>query len=122
MDLMHDPEIKAFREVVRAFLAANAPEAVRRKVGEGGYLGRAEHTRWQRLLFDKGWAAPGWPVEHGGCGWPLGKQYVFEQEFALANAPRRFDWRTARQRRTQKSTARLPQSSSQARQRPAPPP
>jgi hypothetical protein len=88
MELMDDPATNAFRLEIQAFLRAKLPESVRKAVAEGGYLGREEHTRWHRTLHEKGWVAPAWPVEHGGCGWSLEKQYVFEQEFALANAPR----------------------------------
>lgn len=88
MELIDDPEIAAFRAEIRAFLRANLTEDLRRKVMEGGYLTREAHTRWHKVLQRKGWVAPAWPAEHGGCGWPLVKQYVFEQEFALAYAPR----------------------------------
>jgi len=88
MELIRDPEITAFREEIREFLRTKLPESLRHKVAEGGYLGRAETTRWQRILFDRGWSAPGWPEAYGGRGWSLTKQYAFEQEFALANAPR----------------------------------
>jgi len=88
MDLVNDPALDAFRAEIRAFLRANLTDDIRRKVMEGGYLSREAHTRWHKVLQKQGWIAPAWPVEHGGCGWPLAKQYVFEQEFALAYAPR----------------------------------
>ena len=42
---------------------------------------------WQKLLFDKGWAAPEWPVEYGGTDWSLTQRYIFAQECARAETP-----------------------------------
>jgi alkylation response protein AidB-like acyl-CoA dehydrogenase len=44
-------------------------------------------NRWHRILLKKGWAAPNWPTEHGGTGWDLKQQYIFDQERAFAWAP-----------------------------------
>ena len=43
--------------------------------------------QWQRILHERGWAAPAWPVEHGGCDWSLTQHYVFSRESTLAGAP-----------------------------------
>lgn len=43
--------------------------------------------RWQRILDNKGWAAPDWPVEYGGTGWTEMERYVFAAECAAAGAP-----------------------------------
>ena len=42
---------------------------------------------WQRILNDKGWAAPAWPVEHGGTGWSLEQRYVFAEEYWQRDLP-----------------------------------
>jgi alkylation response protein AidB-like acyl-CoA dehydrogenase len=42
---------------------------------------------WQRILHQRGWAAPAWPVEHGGCDWSLTQHYIFSRESILAGAP-----------------------------------
>ena len=42
---------------------------------------------WQRILHEKGWAAPDWPVEYGGTGWSLVQRYIFAQECVRAEAP-----------------------------------
>ena len=42
---------------------------------------------WQKLLFDKGWAAPEWPAEYGGTDWSLTQRYIFSQECARAETP-----------------------------------
>ena len=35
---------------------------------------------WQRILHERGWAAPAWPVEYGGCDWSLTQHYIFSRE------------------------------------------
>jgi alkylation response protein AidB-like acyl-CoA dehydrogenase len=35
---------------------------------------------WQRILHERGWAAPAWPVECGGCDWSLTQHYIFSQD------------------------------------------
>jgi alkylation response protein AidB-like acyl-CoA dehydrogenase len=42
---------------------------------------------WQAILHARGWAAPAWPVEHGGCGWSAAQRYIFASELAAADAP-----------------------------------
>jgi alkylation response protein AidB-like acyl-CoA dehydrogenase len=45
-------------------------------------------VRWQKILHQKGWIAPNWPVEHGGTGWSAVEQHIFDEECAAAGAPR----------------------------------
>ena len=40
----------------------------------------------------EGWAAPGWPKEHGGCDWSLAQRYIFDAELVAANAPPAIDF------------------------------
>lgn len=42
---------------------------------------------WQAILVEKGWAAPSWPVEYGGCDWSIAQHYIFDVELARAGAP-----------------------------------
>lgn len=88
MELLNTPELETFRQEVRAFLAENLTDEVRRNVHENMYPDREMHAKWHQLLLRKGWAAPGWPKQYGGCEWPLEKLYIFEREFAAADAPR----------------------------------
>ena len=44
--------------------------------------------RWQQKLAERGWAAPNWPVEHGGAGFTATQNYIFDLEMARAGAPR----------------------------------
>jgi len=51
------------------------------------YSDYATAMAWQRILHAKGWAAPAWPVEYGGCGWSIVQRYIFATETAAAGAP-----------------------------------
>ena len=42
---------------------------------------------YQRRLNDKGWMAPGWPVEYGGQDWTMTQHFIFNAERAAAGAP-----------------------------------
>lgn len=88
MDLDFSPEDEAFRAEVRAFLAEHYPADIRRKVQLGIALTKDDYVRFQRVLYEKGWIAPSWPVEHGGCGWSATRRYIFEDELAAADTPR----------------------------------
>ncbi len=87
MDLTFSQDEQAFREEVRRFVAEKLPADVKHKVENGLRLEKDDYLRWQKALYGKGWAAPGWPVEHGGPGWTPVQRYVFEQECALGGAP-----------------------------------
>jgi len=49
---------------------------------------REDYVRWQRVLAGRGWGAPGWPVEQGGCGWNAVQRNIFDEECFTAGAPR----------------------------------
>ena len=78
----------AFRSEVRAFLEAELPADIRRKVRDGTMLTRDDYVRWQKILYRQGWAAANWPVEYGGTGWSPTRRYIWANERALAGAPR----------------------------------
>ncbi len=87
MDLNDSVEGAKFRTEVREFVAANLPADIKRKVDGGLRLEKDDYVRWQRVLFDKGWIAPGWPTEFGGTGWEPLQRHIFEEECALGSAP-----------------------------------
>jgi len=87
MDLRFTPEENAFREEVRAFIKANLPDDIRRKMIEGRRLVKDDFVRWQRILNQKGWAVPHWPKEWGGTGWTPIQQYIYLEEREKAPAP-----------------------------------
>lgn len=88
MDLSFTPEETAFRDEVRAFLTESLPADLARKGHEGRELSKADMENWHALLNEKGWLAVTWPVENGGTGWSAVERHIFEEECALANAPR----------------------------------
>jgi alkylation response protein AidB-like acyl-CoA dehydrogenase len=88
MDLNFSPEEAAFREEAREFLRTRLPGDISRKVLEHRRLDKDHYVRWQKILFEKGWIAAGWPVEYGGTGWSPIQRYIFEEESAAAGAPR----------------------------------
>jgi alkylation response protein AidB-like acyl-CoA dehydrogenase len=51
------------------------------------YADHEASMAWQAILHERGWAAPAWPVEHGGCDWTLTQHYIFSRESTLADAP-----------------------------------
>jgi alkylation response protein AidB-like acyl-CoA dehydrogenase len=87
MDLEFSKEELAFREEVRAFVAAKLPADIREKVDNGFPLAKNDAVRWQKILYEQGWAAPNWPVEHGGTGWTPTQIYIFDDEMGAAGAP-----------------------------------
>src|SRR5271170_6335631 len=88
MDLEFTAEERAFREEVRAFLKEHMPREIRDKVLAGREVGRADYLEWQRRLYQRGWGGVSWPVQFGGTGWNAVQQFIFEEESALAGAPR----------------------------------
>lgn len=88
MKLAFSPEDEAFRAEVRAFVQAQLPADIRRKVELGQRLGQADYVTWFQRLEARGWLTPGWPVEHGGPGWTAVQKYLFDEETLLGGAPR----------------------------------
>jgi alkylation response protein AidB-like acyl-CoA dehydrogenase len=87
MDLNLTHEEAQFRDELRGWLTANVPkdwDHVREESLEErfGFL-----RKWQRKLFDAGWAGISWPKEYGGRGASLMQQVIFWQEMARAGAP-----------------------------------
>lgn len=87
MDLSFSPEHLAFRDEVRAFLRDEMPAHIRDKSKVDGHFEHDEIMEWQRVLYTKGWAAPHWPVEHGGPGLDVARRFILTEELELAGAP-----------------------------------
>ncbi|PZR51329.1 MAG: acyl-CoA dehydrogenase, partial [Stutzerimonas stutzeri] len=88
MQLHLTPEDERFRDEVRAFLKANLTSDVIRRSHTGMHPPNEDDRRWwNRVLHDKGWAAPHWPQEYGGTGWSHIQTHIFEYESWLAGAP-----------------------------------
>jgi alkylation response protein AidB-like acyl-CoA dehydrogenase len=87
MDLGYTDEENLFRHEVREFFRTAIPADIQRKTVLGQKLARDDVVRWMRILHEKGWATPGWPVEWGGTGWDPIRQYIFREELLMAPAP-----------------------------------
>jgi alkylation response protein AidB-like acyl-CoA dehydrogenase len=87
MDLRFTEAEQAFRREVREFFRTALPADIRSKAELGQRLAKEELKRWQRILYDKGWATPAWAREWGGCGWTAVEQYIFKEEMHMAPAP-----------------------------------
>jgi hypothetical protein len=88
MDLSFTPEEQAFRDEVRAFLADKLSARLANKVATGKHLGKADMEEWHAILNERGWLANHWPKQYGGPGWNAVQKFIFENECALAHAPR----------------------------------
>ena len=88
MDLNYSQEETKFREEVQHWLKINLPEDIRQKVIGYQELTKEDYQRWHKILAAKGWSVPHWPVEWGGTGWDMTQRYIYDEEFALAGAPR----------------------------------
>lgn len=87
MDMTPNRALEPFRAEVRAFFETEYPQDIRAKVATGASLTTAEVRRAEMALGAKGWLASAWPVEHGGPGWSLEQQYVFDEELERAGVP-----------------------------------
>lgn len=90
MDFSFSAEDREFQREVRAWLDDAWPEAARERRARSALarVSKAEQVRWQQKLAERGWAAPNWPVEHGGAGFTATQNYIFDLEMARAGAPR----------------------------------
>ncbi len=67
----------AFRTIVRQWHTANYPPELKNL----RYRARWPECRvWYERLYDRGFAAPGWPAEHGGMGLEPDKLLIFIEE------------------------------------------
>ena len=88
MNLNPTPEEEAFRGKLREWLSANLPDQFggqRNEEEKGEYF---EYLRkWQRKVYEAGWAGLSWPKEYGGRGAGIIEQAIFQEEWARAEAP-----------------------------------
>ena len=88
MDLAFTPEEQAFRSEIRSWVHAHLPADIAHKVHHALRLSRDDLQRWAKILGQKGWLGHAWPTEFGGPGWNAIQKHLFEEECALAGAPR----------------------------------
>ncbi|MEJ0026331.1 MAG: acyl-CoA dehydrogenase family protein [Rhizomicrobium sp.] len=89
MDLALSKEDEAFRDEVRQFLEQNLSREIRDKTARmtSVYADVELMRSWHARLYERGWVAPAWPREYGGCGWSVVRRYIFAAELAQAGAP-----------------------------------
>lgn len=88
MDLTLTAEDEAFRQEVRAFIAAEYPQSLRDALADGAAPTRENFDAWMKILAKKAWLAASWPKEDGGPGWSLLQQQIFRDELENADTIR----------------------------------
>ena len=88
MDLAFTPEELGFREEIRTWVDAHLPQDLSHKVHNALQLTREDMQHWGKILGKKGWLGHAWSKEFGGPGWSAIQKHLFEEECALAGAPR----------------------------------
>ena len=61
-------DLSAFRDEVRAWIAANFPPALTGAAAPEGRELSPEQDAWRRAVGEKGWGVPTWPAAYGGGG------------------------------------------------------
>ena len=84
MDIALSADDVAFREEVQNFFDTQFTPEVEANLRAKGATGMVD---WQKILYEKGWVAPNWPVEHGGTGWSATQKYIFETERSIRGIP-----------------------------------
>lgn len=87
MNVTFTGEEVAFRAEVRDYFENEFPQDILSKQDNAIPLSREDIVQWHKNLYQRGWAAPNWPVEFGGTGWTSVQKYIFADEQARVNAP-----------------------------------
>ena len=84
---MTTPDLAKFSADVQDFIARNLTPDLTKAASLGFGISRADGERWHKAVYNQGWIAPDWPVEHGGTGWTLRQKQIYSNATALAGAP-----------------------------------
>jgi hypothetical protein len=87
VDLRYSAAEERFRDELRAWLVTTLPTLGAAPPADDWPARRAFDSRWQRLLFDAGYAGVDWPAEGGGRGASPVEQLIFKKECERAGAP-----------------------------------
>ncbi len=90
MQLVDTPREAVWRQEVRDFIQAQAPEEYRvhhQPAVDSYGLGDELFQEWRRRVAGRGWLAPHWPVEYGGAGLSVMEQFILKEEFARNRVP-----------------------------------
>ncbi len=80
-------KVAELRQEVDTFIAEHLTQEMIEGARLGFGINRELGTRWHQAVYQRGWIAPDWPVEHGGTGWSIREKQVFSDAMALAGAP-----------------------------------
>ena len=87
MDLDLTPEQRAFRDEVRTFIREKLPSEIRERLRAGHPPRKQDTVAWQRILNERGWAAPHWPKRYGGADLGPMERLILLDEAYRAPAP-----------------------------------
>jgi pimeloyl-CoA dehydrogenase len=87
MNLSLTPELRVFKDEVRCFVLERLPEDIRTRLRLGHPPQKEDTVRWQRILNERGWAAPHWPRAYGGCDMGTMERLILLEEMYRAPAP-----------------------------------
>ena len=77
----------AFRDEVRAFVHDRLPAEIREWLRLGNPPRKQDTVTWQRILNERGWAAPHWPRQYGGAELGQMERLILLDEMFRAPAP-----------------------------------
>ena len=80
MHVSFTSEENDFQKEVNSFFNEKYPADIKEKQNRSVPLEKEDFIRWQKTLYEQGWAAPNWPVEYGGTGWTPVQKYIFANE------------------------------------------
>ncbi|KQP06207.1 acyl-CoA dehydrogenase family protein [Pseudorhodoferax sp. Leaf265] len=87
MDLNMTPAQEAFRDEVRSFVQQRLPHDIRERLRLGHPPRKQDTVAWQRILNERGWAAPHWPKRYGGAELGQMERLILMDELYRAPAP-----------------------------------
>lgn len=87
MDMELSPAQSAFRDEVRRFIDERLPDEIRNRLRLGLPPRKQDVVTWQRILNERGWAAPHWPKAYGGAELGQVERLILLDEIFRAPAP-----------------------------------
>jgi acyl-CoA dehydrogenase len=88
LDLKLSQQDENFRQHVRNFLNEHLTDDIKVSRRDTHAIGHIENiVPWHKKLYEKGWVAPGWPIEHGGTGWTDVQRFIYNNEAWEQGAP-----------------------------------
>ena len=76
-----------FRKEVREFIESRLPEETRDRLRRGLAATKQDTVTFQRILNERGWAAPLWPKRYGGAELGQVERLILLDEIFRASAP-----------------------------------